>query len=490
MVQFLLTFYSRKVFLNYLGEDVLGLNTTAVNILQFLNLAELGISTAVAFSLYTPLHDDDQTTINEIVSLQGLLYKRIAFIIITGAVIVMGFFPIIFKKITLPLWYAYASFGVLLFSALLGYFFNYRQIILTASQKDFKIQQSVGVCNVVKAIAQIIAVSTLSHPYLWWLVLEVVFSVVSTVALQIMVRRAFPYLKKSRLSYKSLKNKYDILITKTKQVFLHNIGGFALSQSSPLIIYAYANLALVAISGNYLLISTGVMRLFNAIFNSMGAGIGDLIAENNQERIMKVFYELFSLRFLLVSAVIFTLVTMGQPFIEIWLGETYLLPLSTLLIISATLFIRLNRYTVNQFLAGRGQYQDVYSPLAEAALNIGLSILLGYFYGLNGILSGVLISLIVIVELWKPYFLFRYGLKESLRKYFVNYLTHIIPAVALGWPFFYLTSKLWLSVSHSWLNLILFSISCFTVYTATLGLSLWVISNSFRGLIARLKVFV
>lgn len=486
-IQFVLSFYSRKIFLDYLGEDILGLNTTAVNILQFLNLAELGISSAVAFSLYKPLHNNEIETIAEIITLQGKLYRRIAGIIIIGAIVVMAFFPMIFKKISLPLWYAYASFGVLLFSALLGYFVNYRQIILTASQRDYKIQQSQGVCNVAKSITQIIVLSTCPSPYIWWLVTEVVFSILGSLALHAMVSKTFPGLKESSLAYSDLKLKYHGLIKKTKQVFFHNIGGFALSQSSPLIIYAYASLSLVAIYGNYLLVSTGIMRLFNAIFNSMGAGIGDLIAENNKERTMRVFYELFSLRFLLVATVIFTFISLGQPFIEIWIGEQYLLPMSTLIIISATLFIRLNRYTVNQFIAGRGQYQDIYAPIIEATLNIGASVLLGYYWGLNGILSGVLISLICVVEVWKPLFLFKYGLHESLKKYYLNYLLLLIPAITIGYIYFRIFQSLWERVHHRWYSLGIASCVLSAFFLLTLAAAIWCISPHFRLLSLRLK---
>ena len=78
-ITLILNFFSRKIFLDYLGADILGLNTTALNLLQFLNLAELGISTAVGFTLYAPLRNGDKVTINEIVTLQGHLYKRIAY---------------------------------------------------------------------------------------------------------------------------------------------------------------------------------------------------------------------------------------------------------------------------------------------------------------------------------------------------------------------------------------------------------------------------
>ena len=129
-INLVLQFFSRKIFLEYLGTEILGLNSTAQNLLQFLNLAELGISTAVSFTLFKPLSEKDTKTINEIINLHGLLYKRIGFLVLGGAAILMLFFQLIFSKITLPLWYAYASFGVLLLSSLLSYFVNYRQIIL------------------------------------------------------------------------------------------------------------------------------------------------------------------------------------------------------------------------------------------------------------------------------------------------------------------------------------------------------------------------
>ena len=73
-INLVLQFFSRKVFLDYLGAEILGLNTTATNLLQFLNLAELGIGSAIACTLYKPLLEKDTVAINEIVSLQGWLY--------------------------------------------------------------------------------------------------------------------------------------------------------------------------------------------------------------------------------------------------------------------------------------------------------------------------------------------------------------------------------------------------------------------------------
>ena len=134
-----LQFFSRRIFLDYLGSEVLGLNTTAQNLLGFLNLAELGVGSAVAYNLYKPLYDKDINAVNAIVSIQGWLYQRIALGVIAGACVLMCFFPLIFSKAQIPLWYTYGSFIALLVSTLLGYFVNYRQIVLSANQKEYKI---------------------------------------------------------------------------------------------------------------------------------------------------------------------------------------------------------------------------------------------------------------------------------------------------------------------------------------------------------------
>lgn len=87
-----LGFFSRKILIDCLGAEVLGLNTTATNLLGFLNLAELGISAAISYTLYTPLFQKDYETINEIVAVQGWLYRRIAYIVLAGGAVLMCFF--------------------------------------------------------------------------------------------------------------------------------------------------------------------------------------------------------------------------------------------------------------------------------------------------------------------------------------------------------------------------------------------------------------
>lgn len=421
-INLVLQFFSRKVFLDYLGAEVLGLNTTAQNLIGFLNLAELGIGTAVSYALYRPLFNKDTETINEIVSVQGWLYRRIAALITVAACVLMCFFPLIFDKAKVPMWYTYASFSVLLFSALLGYVYNYKQIVLTADQKEYKITINIQGIKILKVIIQIGAICYLPDGYVYWLALEFLMAVATTVIINKVLKREYPWLHpQPNLGYE-LKRRHLEIIKKTKQIFFHRIGGFAFTQSSSIIIYAFASLSLVATYGNYMLIATGLQLLISAIFNSVSAGIGNLVAENNSKRTISVFYELFSLRFFIVGIVCYCYYMLASSFITLWIGEEYILDHTTLLLITAILFIDLVRSIIDSFNNAYGLFQDIWATLVEACINIGCSVWFGSIWGLHGILVGVLLSLLVIIFLWKPYFLFRWGFKISVFYYWKLYL--------------------------------------------------------------------
>ena len=410
--------------MDHLGAEVLGLNTTAQNLLGFLNIAELGIGSAVAYNLYKPIYEDNHQAINDIVSIQGWLYRRIAYIVIAGACVLMCFFPLIFGKAGIPLWYAYGSFMSLLISALLGYFVNYRQIVLSADQKEYKITYCVQGVKCAKVFLQMLAVWLMSDGYVWWMVLEVVMAVVTSIVLDRAIKKEYPWLTPAVKRGNELRNQYPEIITKTKQVFFHKIGTFVLSQTSPLVIYAYASLTLVAIYGNYMLIVTGIIALMNALLNGLNAGIGNLVAEGNKEKIKVVFWKITVLRMWLASVICFAMYMLGHSFIRLWVGEEYIMPQSAYTVLIAITFIQLTR-TNDAFLSAYGLFKDVWAPIAEASLNLGLSMLLGYYYGLTGILSGVLISLLLIAYSWKPYFLYKHGFKDNIWEYVWHYTKYL-----------------------------------------------------------------
>lgn len=421
----LVSFISRRVFLDRLGAEVLGLNTTAASLLSFLNLAELGIGAAIGVTLYKPLAEKNQRIINEIVSLQGWFYKKIAWVIIAAACILMLFFPQIFADTPLPLWYAYGSFGVMLFGSLISYFVNYKQIVLSANQQQYQITRTYSAMLLVKVVFQMIAVSVFTNGFLWWLILEFAFAILGSWFLNWQIHKSFPELETRTENGNTLRKSYPDILKKVKQLFIHKISTFALTQTSPLIIYAYASLTVVTEYGNYVLITSSLISLFNAVFNGMNAGVGNLVAEGDKTRINLVFKELFSTRFLIIATVAFCYFKLATPFVSIWLGAEHILPQRIILLVTLLFFIRGTREVVDSFINAYGLFFDLWAPATEAILNVGLSILFGYFWGLTGILGGVLISQILIIFIWKPILLYRYGFKRSIGEYVAIYAKHL-----------------------------------------------------------------
>lgn len=481
-----LGFISRKVFIDHLGVDVLGLNSTVANLLELLNLAELGIGTAVGVTLYKPLFDCDHKTINDVVALQGWLYRRIAYVVGAASIVLMCFFPLIFGKMELPIWYAYASFGVMLISALLTYFANYRQILLTADQKEYKITLSYRLAMIVKRLVQIVVVIYLENGYIWWLVVEFVFAFIASIALNIVIKREYPYLHQVENS-KKLYLEYPGVVTMIKQIFIHKVGTVVLMQTSPLIIYAYASLALVALYGNYMLITLSITSLCGALFSSLDAGVGNLIAQDDRSRTLCVFEELFSIRFLIAAIVCFGVYWLTPLFVEIWLGKEYVMDNLTLLLMVVIMYINLTRTIVESFKNAFGLFRDVWAPAAEAVLNLGFSILLGYYWGLHGILTGVLISLVVVVFFWKPYFVFRDGFKETIWTYVKLYAKHFAAALITYIAVVYMLSFVEITMQPGVWYFILYGSICVGAYTVILFLLLYATTRGMRDFMSRIK---
>lgn len=404
-----------------------------------------------------------------------------------GSIIMMFFFPVIFNKVELPAWYTYASFGVLLYSALLGYFFNYKQILLDAHQMNYKIQLSVKLIGIVKVVAQAFAVKYLDNGYIWWLALEVLFATITTIVLNKTIFRTFPYIKEKVCNPSSLTSRYPGVVTKVKQLFIHKISGCLVKQTTPLIIFAFATLTLVAKYGNYLLITNNLNAIIASCFLGLTASVGNMLSENDKNLAMRVFRELFSIRFLINSVCCICLYFLMDPFISLWLGDEYVLDRSTVILIIIIFYIQNSRDIIDTYLNAYGLFKDIWAPVVESVICIGLSVLLGNLYGLNGILIGWIISQILIVRIWKPYFLFSQGLEIPVFNYVKINLKHISLGLLTLLVVFLIEPLVKIDASESYISFIVYGSFIFVSSGIIMFLLLYSTENGMRGFVRRIK---
>ena len=339
ILSLVLAFFSRKIFLDCLGAEFIGLTGMLMNIMSFLSVAELGIGTSIVYFLYKPLQEDNHNKINEVMSMLAFLYRCIGAIIGIMGIVVSLFFPWWFNNLTTGLPLVYFAFYSFLGSSVAGYIFNYKQLLVSANQKQYLVNSYFQTIGIVQSIAQIL----LAYYYrnLWlWVVVGLVFTIIGIIIFNYRIQQLYPWLnidlKKGRENLK----KYPEVLKKTRQIFVQKIKDFILYHSDEIMVGAFVSVINVAFYGNYTMIINKLNFLVNILSEGLSAGVGNLLAEGNEQNIMKVFWELTAARFLILGIIILSLLLFFQPFIGCWLGQQYQLSNIIVYLLIFNLFIR------------------------------------------------------------------------------------------------------------------------------------------------------
>ena len=411
-----LTFFSRKIFLDNLGAEFIGLTGTLNNILGYLNLSELGISACIGYFLFKPLQSNNRQEIQDILSLLGFLYNRIGAVIFGGAFLVSLFFPLIFAHASLSLGIIYFAFYSFLGSSLIGYFINYRQVLLSADQKNYLVAIYYQSANLIKLALQIFLAYHYKNLYVW-VAVEFLFGILGCIILNWKINKEYPWLHVDKSRGRLLLKQYPEIITKTRQVFIHKIKDFMLVKSDELFIFLFVSLKMVAYYGNYMIIISKLISMFSAVTGSVGASVGNLVAEGHKPNMLKVFWEYTTIQHTIAAILSFSLYTLTEPFIAHWVGAEYIMDRNILVLLILYIYITNSRNAVDSFNYAHGLYADVWAAWAELIINVSVTIVCGLMWGIVGILLGKIASLVPIVVIWKPYYLFSAGFKEPVSIY-------------------------------------------------------------------------
>ena len=418
-----IAFFSRKVFLDCLGTEFIGLTGMLMNIMSFLSVAELGIGTSIVYFLYKPLQEDNHDKINEIMSMLAYLYRCIGFIISGVGILVSLFFPWWFGNLTVGLPLVYFAFYAFLASSAVGYIFNYKQLLVGANQKQYLVNAYFQTISIVQSIVQILLAYYYRNLYLW-VAVGLIFTIIGIIAFNIRIRQLYPWLRINLKEGKANLKKYPEVLRKTRQIFVQRIKDFILYRSDEILVGTFVSVVQVAFYGNYTIITNKLNFLVNILSTGMNAGIGNLVAEGNDQNTMKVFWELTAVRFLITGIVIFGLLLFLQPFVVCWFGAQYRLSDLIIYLLIFNIFIFLSRGVVEMFISAHGLFSDVWAAWTELFLNLTITLCLAPFYGIVGILLGKIISVFFIAMFWKPYFLFSRGLHKNVIVYWRGMLPY------------------------------------------------------------------
>lgn len=273
-----------------------------------------------------------------------------------------------------------------------------------------------------------------------------------------------------------------------KQLFVHKIGSLVQFQIKPLLIYAFVSLQIVAFYGNYTLIIDKLALLIRNLLGSTGAGVGNLIAEGNETQIKRVFWELIALNYFIAGVLVFSVYYLIEPFITLWVGPEYILSRPVLILILANMFIMQTRGTVDQFLYGYGLFSDIWAPIAETIASLSIALAGGYYWGLSGILLGSVVSMLFIVTLWKPYFLYNKGFHSRIWLYWKEILK-ITLLIILSWiiTHLYITSVVTIQPDKSYWSWILYALAIVPVFGVLSFALMYMFCPGLKTCVTRIK---
>lgn len=420
----LLGFLSRKIFLESLGSEYLGINGLLTSVLGILGLIESGIGVSIVYNLYKPLALNDVPQIISLVQLYKKAYRVISLIVFILSILI---FPIVILTIDINVSYSYIFiiYCVFVIKNIVTYLFAYKFCIINADQKGYILSRNNLIFNIIMMAIRIVVLS-ITKNYLLYLVMEVIVLIIQNLVNSFIVNRRYPYLltKKKYNLEKSIKNS---IVGNVKAIFLHNIGSYCVFGTDNLLISTLVNISTVGLYSNYTLVTGQLVGIISPIVGGLSHSIGNLLASENDKRSYSIFNVTYLINFWIYSIVIIFLYNLLEPFICWWIGKEYLLNRFIFITMLVNIYITGMRSSISIFKTKAGIFrEDKYFPLIEALINLISSIILAKYLGLLGIILGTTISTLSIVFWNVPRLVYRNVFKVSVKKYFEKYIIYTI----------------------------------------------------------------
>lgn len=419
----ILSFIARTIFIYILGELYLGVNGLLTNILSMMSLAELGISSAISFSLYKPLAEKNHEQISALMTFFRKVYN-----IIGGIIFVLGIIVFFFLDKIIPEYNQIENIAIIYFLYLINtvstYYVAYKEILITADQKSYKLTKINLVFTVLLYLAQIIILLVFKN-FVMYLIGQFFIQIMQKIFTNRLVTKEY---KEITYNTKAKIEETTFLEIKknVKAMVFHKVGEYCIYGTDNIIISAFINVITVGIYSNYMTIVNMINSAITMIYNNLTASFGNLLVEGNRKKSLHIFYEIDLLAYLLYGICGVILASVSSKFVNIWLGGKYLLENMTVLLISFNFFFNGTRVASTVVRNAAGLYaKDKYVPIIQALLNLIISIVGAIFWGINGVILGTIISS-VIPCFYRSFILFKYIFKESyleyLKKFYIKYL--------------------------------------------------------------------
>lgn len=427
-VTVLLGLFSRKIFLDHLGAEYLGVNSLFSDVLMLFSFADLGFGTAILFSMFQPIAENDENKIKSLLLFYRDIYN---YVIIALIFISIAFLPFLYTINTeIPFNDLIIFYGLFQINNIVAYFWAYRTSYVIACQKERVLTKISLFFSFFTTLIVILFIILFSNYYVF-----LAISIVSTIAQRVwtnfyiikkypitIVKDAVPLKKEEKINV--LKKSYALLVTR--------IGNLLINQTDSLVVSTMINVAQWGLASNYLVIKKSIFTITDKIYSGLLPSMGNLVAGGDKEKELNVFLRYDFLNAWLHTFVFVAMATLSSPFVTLFFGEKALLSDNFVFFFFLAAFVDGLRSPVSVLREASGTFEaDKWYTMLAAFFNLGVSVPLAYFMGLPGVFIGTICAMSVL-HVSRSWVLFRSGnYSITTQKYLWIVLVHIFIGLLL-----------------------------------------------------------
>lgn len=417
--------FVRRFLIRYIGNEINGLNSLYISILNFLAVAELGVGSAITFCMYKPIVEGDDNKVSALYGLFTKLYLIIGAIIAVGGCIALPLLPYLAKDYQNVDVNLYLTFGLMLISVVVTYLFSSKTSLINAYKNNYITTVISSLGRLLQCGLQII-VLIYTRSFVWYLACRIIAAGAQWLATEIIARFMHGGIIKNRQPVDADTKKE---VTKNvRAMFMHKIGSALVNTADSIIISAFIGIVLLGKYSNYTTIMVAMTGVITLFFSPLTSVIGHMSVEEDSAGVMR--YHKFFHTFNFVVATVFFLgyYAVIDNLVTICFGQGLKLPRSISLVITLNYFIQFMRQSTLLFRDATGTfYNDRWKPLFEGLVNIALSILFVKVfpeqYNIVGVIVATIITNIFICHIVEPHVLFKYAFKSNAKHYYIrNYI--------------------------------------------------------------------
>lgn len=435
IISILFPFLIRTVILIKLGEQYIGLSGLFNAVLNVLNLAELGFSTAIVFSMYKPIAEDDQTTIRALLNAYRKIFRIIAIIVLVAGLCVMPFLPYLISGSYPADINLYVLFSMYLANNVFGYlFFAYKSALLTAHQRG-DIQSNVhSIINIFMYMTQIILLYIVPNYYVYAIIIPI-STMISNLVIGFIAKKKYPqYFCEGKLNNELKSN----IKKKISALVVHRVGSVVQGSIDTICISAFLGITMCGRYNNYMYICTAIQGFVSIIFQSIVAGLGNYIHKESVDNNYKLFKNIFFVNAIIVSFCSTCLFVLYQPFIKIWSIKT--LHNSSMLLDFSVVASLVLLFYINNIRSACGTYKealglwdhDKIRPLCISLFNLVGTLISAYYGSLLGIILSTVGAYVFVSLYWETKILFKYYFKKSPKEYFKKFIIYFLVCMCIS----------------------------------------------------------